>query len=143
MNIEPFEHFSADKYFLHEDDDPILRAIRKHENHPSILKINEVASIENDNFAFEPTNYESVVKEIFALNPAKASPIDSVPTKIMKENYDSFGFKIFIDFNVSVKSGCFPNNQKYADVSPIFKARDRHIKSMRMCLLFLKHVIGI
>ena len=43
LNIEPFEHFSADKYFLNEDDDPILRAIRKYENHPSILKINEAA----------------------------------------------------------------------------------------------------
>ena len=26
LNIEPFEHFSADKYYLNEDDDPILRA---------------------------------------------------------------------------------------------------------------------
>ena len=35
LNIEPSEHFSADKYFLNEDDDPILRATRKYENHPS------------------------------------------------------------------------------------------------------------
>ena len=79
--MESFEHFSANKYFLDEDDDPILRAIRKYKTHPSILKVNEAASIENDNFAFEPTNYESVVKEIFALNPAKASPMDSVTNK--------------------------------------------------------------
>ena len=75
------------------------------------------------------TNFESVVQEIFALKSSKASPINSIPTKILKENFDIVGFKLFIDFNASVTSGFFPNNQKYADVSPIFKALDRHIKT--------------
>ena len=47
----------------------------------------------------------------------------------MKENYDILGFKISNDFNISVKTGTFPNHQKLADVSPIFKALDRHIKT--------------
>ena len=79
------------------------------------------------NLKMEP--YESVVQEIFALNSSKASPMDSIATQILKENYDIFGFKIFVDFNVSVKYGTFANSQKYADVSPIFKALDRHIKT--------------
>ena len=70
-------------YFLNEIDDPIFRAIRKYENHPSILKINEIASFEKEHFAFEPTNFESVVQEIFALNSSKASPMDSIPTNIL------------------------------------------------------------
>ena len=41
----------------------------------------------------------------------------------------TLGFKISNDFNVSVKIGIFPKNQELADVSPIFKALDRHIKT--------------
>ena len=41
----------------------------------------------------------------------------------------TLGFKISNDFNILVKTGTFPNNQKLADVSPIFKALDRHIKT--------------
>ena len=39
LNIEYYEHFSFDEYFLSEDtesDDPILRAIEKYGKHPSI-----------------------------------------------------------------------------------------------------------
>ena len=53
-----------------------LKAIRKYETHPGILKINEVAS-------FEKEHFESVVQEIFALNSSKASPMDSIPTNIL------------------------------------------------------------
>ena len=107
------------------DSDPILRAIMKYKNHPSILKIKDFGSARTECFSFKPTNFESVVQEILALNPSKASPIESIPPKILKENYDILGFKISNDFNISVKTGTFPNNQKLADVSPIFKALDR------------------
>ena len=38
-------------------------------------------------------------------------------------------FKRSIDFNASITSGIFPDNQEYADVSPILKALDWHIKT--------------
>ena len=129
MNIEPYEPFSIDRHENSIDDAPICRAIRKYENHPSILKIKEVESTEKQHFSFQPTNLESVIHEIFALNSSKVFPIDSIPTKILKENYDILGFKLSIDFNAPITSGIFPDNQKYADVSPIFKALDRHIKT--------------
>ena len=56
------------------------------------------------------------------------TPKDSIPTKIIKDNCDILGQKIVIDFNSSVSLGTFPANQKIADVSPIFKALDRHAK---------------
>ena len=55
MNIESYELFSFDDYFLHEylvDDDPVHKAIRKYENHPSIKKINEVSAARRDHFSF-------------------------------------------------------------------------------------------
>ena len=131
LNIEPYDFFSTDENLLNENsiDDPIYRAISMYANHPSILKIKGRVSTDKEHFSFQPTNFESVFQEIFALKSSKASPINSIPTKILKENFDILGFKLFIDFNASVTSGFFPNNQKYADVSPIFKAFDRHIKT--------------
>ena len=46
----------------------------------------------------------------------------------MKENYDLIGPKILDDFNLSIKTGVFPQNLKLADVTPIFKKKDKHLK---------------
>ena len=47
--------------------------------------------------------------------------IESIPAKILKDNYDIIGPKIVIDFNSSIRTGIFPQNQKLADISPVFK----------------------
>ena len=91
------------------------------------MKIKEIVS-DNDRFSFKPTDLKSVIKEIINLNDSKACPIESIPTKILKENYDIFGPKIVIDYNSSINTGIFPKNQKLADISPIFKDTDKHIK---------------
>ena len=67
-------------------------------------------------------------KEIFNLIESKATPIDSIPAKIVKQNYDIIGPKILNDFNQSIMSGIFPMNLKLADLSPVFKATDKHDK---------------
>ena len=130
LNIEYYEHFSFDEYFLCKDtvnEDPILRAIQKYEDHPSILKIKEITP-KNELFSFKPTDLKAVIKEIGNLNESKSSPIESIPAKILKENFDIIGPKILIDFNSSIKTGIFPQNQKLADVTPIFKKVDKHLK---------------
>ena len=54
--------------------------------------------------------------------------MDSIPAKILKDNYDVIGPKIVIDFNSSIQTGLFHPNQKLADVSPIFKKELKHSK---------------
>ena len=123
LNIEYNEHCSFDKYFLckeTENEDFILRAIDKFERHPSILKIKEMMD-KNSNFSFKPTDFKSVIKEFANLDESKATPIESIPAKILKDNYNIIGRKVVIDFNSSIISGIFPHNQKLADISPIFK----------------------
>ena len=46
LNIEPYELFSFDKYFVCEkvNDDHIQNAIQKYEIHPSVLKIKEIVT---------------------------------------------------------------------------------------------------
>ena len=71
-----------------------MKAIRKYENHPNILKVKEAINA-LEHFTFRPTNLEYVFKKIHALNGSKASSMDSIPVKIMlKENEDILGLKI-------------------------------------------------
>ena len=110
LNIEAYEHFSFDEYFLSENilnDDPILKAIRKYKGHPSILKITEAVS-EKECFSFHPIDLLSVIKEITNLKESKASPIESIPAKILKDYLDILAPKILADFNLSLNTGIFP-----------------------------------
>ena len=103
------------------ESDPILIAILKYENHPSILKIKQSVE-ENSSFSFSCVCENTVRQEIISLVKSKATPITSIPPSILKEHADIFAKKIQIDFNTSITTGIFPNNLKYADVSPIFKS---------------------
>ena len=62
LNIENNSNFVNNNI---EEVNPVLKAIRKYENHPSILKIKEAIN-ELEHFTFHPTNLESVFKEIQA-----------------------------------------------------------------------------
>ena len=55
-----------------------------------------------------------IINEISCLDVKKASSNDSIPPKLIKENRD-------IDFNASIDYGLFPNNCKYANISPASK----------------------
>jgi len=130
LNIEPYDLFSFDGNLFEDDvndNDPILKSIRKYELHPSILKVKENIS-DSKKFSFVPTDMQSVSKEIFNLVDSKACPIKSIPPKILKLNSDFFVSKFVIDFNSAIKTGIFPSNLKLADISPIFKNGEKHSK---------------
>ena len=110
-----------------ESDDPILNIIAKFRYHLSILKIKE--NVSNDiSFSFQPVDFNTVMNEISTLSVSKSVPVESIPTKLIKENSDIFGQKILMDFNSSLKTGVFPLNQKIADVYPIFTNTSKHHK---------------
>ena len=50
------------------------------------------------------------------LKESKSTLIESIPAQILKDNYDIIRPTIVIDFNLSIKSGIFPQNQKLADL---------------------------
>jgi len=120
-----FEYHDSLLYDVNSDN--VLAAINKYEKHPSILKIKDSYD-QSSKFSFSETNLSTVVKEIGNLKDSKASPIDSIPVRILKDHYDIFGPKIVNDFNICIKTGDFPLNMKLADVSPIFKKDDKLLK---------------
>ena len=94
-----------------------IRAVLKYRNHPSILAIPERKKVQI-NVCFKEVSIEEIQKEILNLNNKKAFDI---PTKIIKENSDTFGKLLCSFINDSVKSFTFLSFLKDADVTPIHK----------------------
>ena len=63
--------------------DPVEKAIKKYENHPSIRKIKEYYEL--NQFEFKPVTVNEIHLQIQKLNPKKSSPLSSIPAKILKQ----------------------------------------------------------
>ena len=79
-------------------------------------------------FSFKQTDIKSVVTEIINLKESICTPMESIPAKILKDHYYVIGPNLMTDFNSSIRTGIFPQNQKLADVSPIFKSDVKNFK---------------
>ena len=106
------------------EDDPILRAIYKYEQHPSIIKIKNVVGNDTHSSLSHRDN-KIIINEIYSMNTSKANPQNSIPSNIMKENCDIFSEKMHTDFLHAIDLGIFPNTLKNAHVSPVFKKGGR------------------
>ena len=68
---------------LHHD--PVLNAIKKFENHPSILEIkNQVPSDVDFPFSFRKVTLNEIINEIKSLDESKASQSNDIPTNVIK-----------------------------------------------------------
>ena len=101
-------------------DDPILKAIEKYKNHPSIIKIKEVREIPML-FEFNFLTMHEVALEIRNINSSKSNPIDSIPAKMIKENSSFFCTLLYNNFKNCISTCTFPNKLKLADVTPVHK----------------------
>ena len=132
---EIFNHFFADiteslgisaneSLMLPADDiqDPIDRATRKFDSHPSICKIKENTTF-SERFEFREVAVEDVAVQIRKLNINKASPVNSIPARILKENSDVLSVAIQNMFNSGLSKGTFPKELKAGDISSLFKKR--------------------
>ena len=108
--------------------DPVLKAIIRYENHPSILKIAE-SMRDQSQFSFTYTTYECVYSEINYLNNSTAYPKNTIPPNIIKENYDIFTLKLLNDFNYAITYSIYPGNFKNADITSAREGSDKTDKS--------------
>ena len=67
---------------------PVERAIKKYEIHPSILLIKSKIGNEKS-FKFEAISVSDIEKEIKTIKPKKATPSANIPPKILKLSSDS------------------------------------------------------
>ena len=101
----------------------IVRNYTKHQ----VYIINEHAKF-SKKFEFKEVTIEEVAVKIRQLNPSKASPVDCIPAKILKENSDVFSVAIRNLFNSGLSKGTFSKELKAGDISPLFKKEDAFSK---------------
>ena len=100
--------------------DPIDIAIKKFENHPSIITIKE--NISSVDFNFLETNLEEISKEIKNLNPKKKGTFNDIPSNLLQETSKICApFLVNIWNDEIINKKIFPGNLKLADVTPVFK----------------------
>ena len=130
MNIGNTLKTDKDKQFLVEANnafDPVLKAIRKHSAHPSILNIKE--KMNNNVFSFRKVTYEEILSQINGLETSKSTQSEDIPLKIIKYNADILANFILQNFNKCIIDGKFPDQLKKADVSPVFKKGNHNDKT--------------
>ena len=103
-------------------DDPLMNAIRKYENHPSIIKIK--SSVETTQlFDFNFGSSDDICKIINSLDPTKKTS-GAIPTKIVKLTNKQICKDLANCINECIKQNKFPNELKIADITPILKKDD-------------------
>ena len=111
-----------------EETQPVLKAIKKYKNHPSILRIK--GSFKHPNvFSLKYFNVMDIKREINNLNSKKVTPKGDIPVKILKSKSDTIVPALIENYNQNIKNSTFPTELKNADISPVFKKKDRHDKS--------------
>ena len=82
-----------------------------------------MSKLHNPSFNFEYTALDQTLKELEKLEPKKASQVNDILVKVIKENIDIVAFFIHHNFNKLLWNSTFPTALKYADAKPVFKKR--------------------
>ena len=70
---------------------------------------------------FQRVTISEIIEQVDNLDTKKASPSDSIPAKVIKDNVDIVASYLLHLFNKSVDGNFFPNEMKDGDVSALFK----------------------
>ena len=105
-------------------NDPIETIVQNFKEHPSV-KIKQHI-VKTEMFSFKKINKIQIENEIKELNSRKAPGADGIPANILKETVDILKSPLTQLFNVTVENQHFPNDLKYANVTPLHKKRGKH-----------------
>ena len=103
-------------------DNPVLDAVTKYSNHPSVIKIKEVFG-GNSDFEFTDIDTETVHKIVMSLDCKKVST-GSISPKLLKLSANVCSFVLKNCFNYSLANLEFPSLLKLASITPVFKEGD-------------------
>ena len=87
--------------------------------------------------SFKYFNVEDVKREMNNINSKKAIPKGAIPVKILKWNPDIIAPVLTECFNQNIKNLKLPSDPKNADISSIYKIKDRHDKSSYRLVIIL------
>ena len=107
-------------------------------SHPSSERIRRTVKT-NEKFSFQPVPKDLLREIILNLDGSKATPVGDILADMLKSTVDihvPFLTKIINSF----ENGCFPDELKLAEVSPIFKKNDYLDKENYRPVSILSHV---
>ena len=120
-----------------EIPDPVTAAIEKYRSHPSVMLIKSHYE-DVEVFDFRRASITEVLEQVNNLDTKKASPIGSIPARIIKDNVDIVASHLLDLFNKSVDGNFFPDEMKAGDVTALFKNNDLfHKKNYRPITVLL------
>ena len=80
----------------------------------------------NSSFFLKPVNEDELKIMICNLATSKSCGPNSIPTNLLKDNFEFFIQPLKHIINLSFSEGCFPQILKLAEVCPIFKKKDKN-----------------
>ena len=119
---------SVDDLICENINDPLLKAIVRYRNHPSIVAIKKFCNSKS-HFSFKNAQKEEILKELNNLNINKATQNTDIPTKIVKENFGIFGDFLFTNLNCCIKTSVYPSLLKREDIPPVHKKDSKSAKN--------------
>ena len=108
------QQYNEDDPICENINDPLLKAIVRYRNHPSIVASKKFCNSKS-HFSLRNVQKEEILKELNNLNINKATQNTDIPTKIIKENSDIFGDFIFSNLNCCINTSSYPSLLKKAD----------------------------
>ena len=116
--------FSA-KSESNSGSDDIQIIIDRYESHPSILQIKEQMNDINTNFEFQQATEAEITSYLTSLNPNKPPGYDKIPPKLVKFSSDILSKPLTMIINSGIRTHIFPENEKIASVTPVYKSGDK------------------
>ena len=99
-------------------------AIYKHQNHPSVLKIEGKFGRLSDSFTFKSVHPELVFKKPKSINVRKATGYDNIPGKLLRGAHLELSVPFAKLINECFIQSTFPDLLKCAELNPIYKKSD-------------------
>ena len=102
----------------------LISIIENFKNHGSIQRIKLANFHHRQTFNFRYVSVKEVKKELMNLSSKKATRQGDIPAKILKHSLSLYTKELTAIINNCLKGGLYPNELKFADVSPVFKKDD-------------------
>ena len=127
LDIENVDVKETGKIQSDNFDEIIENILQKYTTHPSILKIKENVKVEQK-FKFNDTTEDEIYTMIKSLDPKKACVANDIPAKLLIGTNDIVSSYISKMYNENKNNDKYPDSLKSADVTPIYKEKERTSK---------------
>jgi len=107
------------------NDRPIHEIVQSYSTHPSIVTINNTKPIRSQPFTFLPITAQEIINIITNMETKKSTGYDDIPTIFIKSIMHELAQPLSILINSCITQGVFPSNFKMADISPVYKKKDK------------------